>query len=313
VYNLQVNDGNRGVVRLTIEAQPFVRHGLMTTAEISAYLRVKERTVYEMVSRQQIPFTKASGKLLFPLRLVEAWLEAHTEIPDVALAPPPMIYAGSSEPLLEWALRQSGSGLAILTNGSRHGLEELAEGRATVAGTHLIDPESGKYNIAAVRALLPRPDTVVIHWARRAQGLLVARGNPLKIEGLGDLAARGLRVTMRGKGAGSQILLDMLLAREGLSLANLNIVPRTAESHGDVASMIEMGEADSGLGLAAASLGFLPLWPGEEFDLVMRRRDYFEPPFQKLLAFARTEAFARRAEYLSGYDISNLGEVRWNT
>lgn len=285
----------------------------MTTAEISAYLRIKERTVYEMVSRQQIPFTKASGKLLFPRRLIEAWLEGQTELPDTALAPPPMIYAGSSEPLLEWALRQSGSGLAILTNGSRHGLEELAAGRATLAGAHLIDPETGKYNIPAVRALLPRPDIVVIHWARRVQGLLVAKGNPLKIEGLADLAARGLRVVTRGEGAGSQILLDMLLAREGLSPADLNIVPRVAESHGDLAGMIEMGEADSGLGLAAATVGFLPLWPGEEFDLVMRRRDYFEPPFQKLLTFARTDAFARRAEYISGYDIANLGDVRWNT
>jgi putative molybdopterin biosynthesis protein len=285
----------------------------MTTAEISAYLRIKERTVYEMVSRQQIPFTKASGKLLFPRRLIEAWLEGQTELPDAALAPPPMIYAGSSEPLLEWALRQSGSGLAILTNGSRHGLEELAAGRATLAGAHLIDPETGKYNIAAVRALLPRPDIVVIHWARRVQGLLVAKGNPLKIEGLADLAARGLRVATRGEGAGSQILLDMLLAREGLSPADLNIVPRVAESHGDLAGMIEMGEADSGLGLAAATVGFLPLWPGEAFDLVMRRRDYFEPPFQRLLTFARTDAFARRSEYISGYDISNLGDVSWNT
>ncbi|WP_275837509.1 helix-turn-helix transcriptional regulator [Mesorhizobium sp. YIM 152430] len=285
----------------------------MTTAEISGYLRIKERTVYEMVSRQQIPFTKASGKLLFPRRLIEAWLEGQTELPDTALAPPPMIYAGSSEPLLEWALRQSGSGLAVLTNGSRHGLEELAAGRATLAGAHLIDPETGKYNIPAVRALLPRPDIVVIHWARRVQGLLVAKGNPLKIEGLADLAARGLRVVTRGEGAGSQILLDMLLAREGLSPADLNIVPRVAESHGDLAGMIEMGEADSGLGLAAATVGFLPLWPGEEFDLVMRRRDYFEPPFQKLLTFARTDAFARRAEYISGYDIANLGDVRWNT
>lgn len=298
---------------MTIQAEPFVRHGLMTTAEVSAYLRIKERTIYEMVSRQQIPFTKVSGKLLFPRRLVEAWLEGQTELPDAALAPPPMIYAGSSEPLLEWALRQSGSGLAILTNGSRHGLEELAAGRATLAGTHLIDPETSKYNIAAVRALLPRPDIVVIHWARRVQGLLVAKGNPQKIEGLADLAGRDLRVATRGEGAGSQILLDLLLSREGLSLADLNIVPRVAESHGDLAGMIEMGEADSGLGLASASLGFLPLWPAEEFDLVMRRRDYFEPPFQRLLAFARTEAFARRAEYLSGYDISNLGEVRWNT
>ena len=287
-------------------------HGLMTTAEIADYLRIRERTIYEMVSRQQIPFTKASGKLLFPRRLVEAWLEGQTELPDARFAPPPMICAGSSEPLLEWALRQSGSGLAILTNGSRHGLEELAAGRAMIAGTHLIEPDTGRYNIDALRAVLPFPDMLMIHWARRVQGLLVARGNPLDIRGLRDVADRGLRVAVRGEGAGSQILFDMLLAREGLSLADLVLAPRLAESHGDLAGMIEMGEADCGLGLAAATLGFLPLWPAEDFDLVMRRRDYFEPPVQKLLAFARTEAFARRAQFLTGYDISRLGEVRYN-
>lgn len=289
-----------------------VAYGLMTTAEIASYLRIKERTIYEMVARQQIPFTKASGKLLFPRRLVDAWLEGQTELPDARFAPTPMICAGSSEPLLEWALRQSGSGLAILTNGSRHGLEELSAGRAMIAGTHLIEPESSRYNLDAVRSVLPYPDMLMIHWARRVQGLLLARSNPLAVTGLRDVAARGLRVATRGEGAGSQILLDVLLSREGLTLADLTLASRVAESHGDMAAMIEMGEADCGLGLAAASLGFLPLWTGEEFDLVMRRRDYFEPPVQKLLAFARTGAFARRAQFLTGYDVSHLGEVRFN-
>lgn len=293
-------------------SDPVATHGLMTTAEISDYLRIKERTIYEMVARQQIPFTKASGKLLFPRRLIEAWLEGQTELPDARFAPTPMICAGSSEPLLEWGLRQSGSGLAILTNGSRHGLEELAAGRAMLAGTHLIEPETGRYNSHAVRSLLPYPDIVMIHFARRVQGLLAAKGNPLALTSLADVAKRGLRFATRGEGAGSQVLLDLLLAREGLSLTDLTLAPRVAESHGDLAMMIEMGEADCGLGLATTGLGFVPLWPGEDFDLVMRRRDYFEPPVQKLLAFARTEAFQRRAQYLGGYDLTRLGEVRLN-
>lgn len=287
-------------------------HGLMTTSEVAAYLRIKERTIYDMVARQQLPFTRASGKLLFPRRIIDAWLEGQTELPAARFAPTPMIAAGSSEPLLEWALRQSGAGLAILTNGSRHGIEELSAGRAMIAGTHLIDPESGRYNISAVRNLLPYPDILMIHWANRVQGLLMARGNPHAVASLRDVAARGLRFATRGHGAGSQVLLDMLLAREGLTLADLNLAARVAESHGDMATMIEMGEADCGLGLNISSLSFLPLWQAEEFDLVMRRRDYFEPPMQKLLAFAKTDAFLRRAQHLTGYNISRLGEVRLN-
>jgi excisionase family DNA binding protein len=287
---------------------------LMTTAEVADHLRVKERTIYEMVARQAIPFSRATGKLLFPRRLVDAWLEAQTELPAAGILRPPPIYAGSNDPLLEWALRQSGAGLAVLANGSSHGLGELAAGRAVLAGCHLLDPESGEWNLPAVRAQLPRAAHVVIHWARRTQGLITAPHNPLGIASLADAAARGLRFAVRGEGAGSQRLLEVLLARAGLRLADLAILDRPAETHADLAALIETGEADCGLGLQAAAgrLDFIPLVTDECFDFVMARRDYFEPPVQALLAFARTEAFARRAAHLGGYDIADLGKVRWN-
>jgi putative molybdopterin biosynthesis protein len=290
------------------------RAALLTTPEVADYLRVKERTIYEMVARQTIPFTRATGKLLFPRRLIEAWLEAQTDLPASGIAPAPLIYAGSSDPLLEWALRQSGSGLAVLARGSAQGLEDLAEGRAVMAGLHLLDPESGQWNVAAVRAHLPAPHHVQIHWARRTQGLIIAQGNPLGITDLRDAAERGLRFATRAEGAGSQRLLEVLLAREGLSLAALTFVDRPAETHADLAALIETDEADCGLGLQAAAghLGFLSLLEDEQFDLVMTRRAYFDPPIQRLLTFTRSEAFARRARHLGGYDLSALGTVVWN-
>lgn len=291
---------------------------MLTTAEVADYLRVKERTIYEMVARQSIPFSRATGKLLFPRRLIDAWLEAQTELPGggiaPAIAPAPPIYAGSNDPLLDWALRQSGSGLAVLAHGSQQGLEALAEGRAVMAGLHLLDPESGRWNLAAVRANLPGGQHVLIHWARRSQGLITAAGNPLGITGLADAARRGLRFATRAPGAGSQRLLEVLLAREGLSMDDLACTARPVETHGDLAALIETGEADCGLGLQAAAgrLGFLPLITDESFDLALRRRDYFEPPVQALLAFARSESFRRRAAHLGGYDLSDLGQVLWN-
>lgn len=290
----------------------------LTTAEVADYLRVKERTIYEMVARQTIPFSRATGKLLFPRRLIDAWLEAQTELPGPHIAEPPPIYSGSNDPLLEWALRQSaprpGAGLAMRTTGSTQGLEDLAAGRAVVAGCHLLDAASESWNIAAVRAHLPGGTHVVIHWARRVQGLITAPGNPLGITGLRDAAMRGLRFATRTGGAGSHRLQEALLAREGLSSAELATPDRPADTHADLAALIETGQADCGLGLQAAAghLGFLPLLADESFDLVMRRRDYFEPPVQALLHFARSDAFARRAQHLGGYDIRDLGQVRWN-
>ena len=287
---------------------------LLTTAEVADYLRVKERTIYEMVARQTIPFSRATGKLLFPRRLIDAWLEAQTEVPQAGIAPAPPIYAGSNDPLLEWALRQSGSGLAVLARGSTQGLVDLGAGRAVLAGIHLLDPESGRWNVAAAKSYLPGASYVLIHWARRTQGLIVARENPLGITGLRDAAERGLRFATRSDGAGSQRLLDVLLAREGLSTADLTTIDRPAETHADLAALIETGEADCGLGLQAAAgqLGFLPLPTDESFDLAMARRDYFEPPVQALLAFARSEAFGKRAQHLGGYDLADFGQVRWN-
>jgi putative molybdopterin biosynthesis protein len=287
---------------------------MMTTGEVADYLRVKERTIYEMVARQTIPFSRATGKLLFPRRLIEAWLEAQTELPTAGIAPAPPIYSGSNDPLLEWALRQSGSGLAVLARGSAQGLEDLAAGSAVLAGCHLLDPASGTWDHSAAQAHLPGGGYVMIHWARRTEGLITSAGNPHGIAGLGDAARRGLRFATRGPGAGSQRLLEVLLAREGVALAELRTVERPVETHADLAALIETGEADCGLGLAAAAghLGFIPLVSDESFDLAMSRRDYFEPPVQALLGFTRSDVFARRAAHLGGYDLSSLGRVIWN-
>ena len=295
-------------------ADSAVNSPLMTTGEVADYLRVKERTIYEMVARQTIPFSRATGKLLFPRRLVDAWLEAQTELPEAGIAPAPPIYAGSNDPLLEWALRQSGSGLAVLARGSVQGLEDLAAGRAVLAGCHLLDPKTGDWNRTAVRSHLPGTSHVLIHWARRTQGLITAAGNPQGIADLKDAAQRGLRFASRTGGAGSTRLFEALLAREGLSLVDLTTVDRPAETHADLATLIETGEADCGLGLQAVAghLGFIPLVTDESFDLAMTRRDYFEQPVQTLLAFARSDSFTRRAAHLGGYDLTDLGRVLWN-
>ncbi|WP_188908666.1 helix-turn-helix transcriptional regulator [Salinarimonas ramus] len=288
----------------------------MTTAEVAAYLRLKERTVYEMASRGQIPCTRATGKLLFPRRLVDRWLEAHTDVPGARVAAPPPIYAGSSDPLLEWALRACDSGLAVLARGSADGLERLARGEAALAGIHLLDAQTRTYNVEAIRRALPFPDVVSIRLCAREQGLLVAAGNPLGLSGIEDVARVNARVALRPEGAGSRLLLDVLCARAGIAPDALETVARPAQTQGDLAALIASGEADAGIGVRAAAvgagLGFVPLGIVEPFDVVMRRRDYFEPPVQALMRFLLDPAFAETAERLGGYDIAEAGRVVLN-
>ncbi len=286
----------------------------MTTKEVAAYLRIKERRVYELVRQRAIPCTRATGKWLFPKTLIDLWLadRAEGERPP---EPPPPVIAGSQDPLLDWAVRESDCGLALLAGGSLDGLKRFAEGAAVAAGLHLFDAESGEFNLAAVSGTVPALGVVLIEWARRRQGLVLAAGNPLGIAGLGDLAAKGARVVLRQPEAGSYLLLVQMLEREGLALDALTRVEETARSESDLGLAILEGRADAGLAVEAAArtlkLDFLPLME-ERYDLLMRRRDYFEPPMQRLFAFARGDKLSARAEQMGGYDLTGLGAVRFN-
>ena len=288
----------------------------MTTAEVAAYLRLKERSVYEMAAKRQIPCSRATGKLLFSRPMIDRWIEGRTELPPDALAAPPRIYAGSSDPLLEWALRESGSGIAVLAGGSMDGLSRFGRGEACMAGIHLRDPETQGYNIAFIRRELPSPDIVAIRFAAREQGLVVAAGNPLGIDGIEALRGSGLRIALRPEGSGSRLLLDTVLADADIPLSDIGIHQNIAQTQEDLADLVASGEADCGLAISAAAalrgLDFVPLGIGEDFDLVMRRRDYFEPPIQALIGFMRGEAFGRRAQTLGGYDVARAGAVIFN-
>ena len=166
-----------------------------------------------------------------------------------------------------------------------------------------------------MQAHLPGARHILIHWARRTQGLICAPGNPLGITDLKDAAARGLRFALRTDAAGSQRLLNILLARHGLSAADLNMAAPPVDTHADLAALIESGEADCGFGLqsAAAHLGFLPLIADESFDLAMARRDYFEPAIQNL-AHLRPQRGLRPPSRLSRrlrHCGSRQGAVEW--
>src|SRR5688572_3206146 len=141
----------------------------LTTAELCDYLRLKERTVYDLVARRAIPCSRATGKLLFPRRLIDRWVETHVEMRSGSIFAPPPIVAGSSDPLLDWALRESGSGLATLFEGSRAGLRRLVAGEAVAVGLHLRGAD-GTYNVEAVRVLAGVSDLVLLRWAFRDQG-----------------------------------------------------------------------------------------------------------------------------------------------
>jgi excisionase family DNA binding protein len=288
---------------------------MMDTHEVAAYLRLKERRVYDLVRQRAIPHVRATGKLLFPRARIDAWIAGKGEAPVAASRARPPIIAGSHDPLLEWAARESRCGLAMLAAGSRAGIEALARNEATAAAAHWLDDASGEYNVPLVRERLAGADIVVLEWAQRTQGLLVRKGNPHRIRKVADLARKRLRIAARQPDAGSHRLLVHLLAQAGIRAEALDWSPRVAHAETELAALVRDEDADVGLGVEAAArandLDFVPL-AVERLDLVAFRRDVFEPPLQALLAWTREPQFAARAVALGGYDVANTGRVTYN-
>jgi putative molybdopterin biosynthesis protein len=286
----------------------------LTVAEVARHLRLGTRKVYDLVARKGLPHARVGGKLLFDLAEVERWLGQMASGAAPGRGPPPPTLAGSHDPLLEWAVRESRCGLALLTQGSGDGLERLARGEVSGALMHLPSADLADFNRAEAEAHFRGRNVALVEWARRDQGLLVARGNPKRIRAVADLAKRGVTVAARQPGSGSAVLLERLLAREGIERRRLRTGP-VAMGENDLAMAVKAGEADVGLGARAVALplglDFVPLVV-ERLDLGVSRAAWFEPPLRALFAFARGKRFAEHARALGGYDIAGLGAITWN-
>lgn len=289
----------------------------LTTAEAAEYLRLSERKLYELVAEDRIPCTKATGKWLFPKAALDHWLLAGlNETSGPSIHPAPAVVGGSHDPLLEWALRESNSGLALLPEGSEAGLGRLRMNSAMIAGIHLhhVEGPDEDANVVAVENDSALVNCVVVAWAKREQGIVVSPENPRGLMSIKDVAAKRAKIAERQQGAGAQALLLRLLNLDGIGLQSLvrSTVARTGD---DLALAVREGRADCGIATrtvaATRGLGFVSLaW--ERFDLVMRRRDFFEPGPQALFRLARSPVFAARAAALAGYDTTETGNIILN-
>ena len=247
---------------------------LLTTDEAAEYLRLSERKLYELVAERAVPCSKVTGRWLFPRAALDRWVSAgliaHAALAQ-ATAPP--IVGGSHDPLLEWALRESNSGLASLPEGSEEGLRRLTQGEVMVAAIHLhrLDGDDETANPEAVADRPGLHDAVVLGFARREQGILVAPGNPLGLSDMASIATSRARMAQRPAGAGAQLLLLALLARAGISLDDLKLARPAFPTGPDIAQAIRAGRVDCGIATRSvarsAGLDFLPRTWGR-FDLV---------------------------------------------
>jgi putative molybdopterin biosynthesis protein len=222
-----------------------------------------------------------------------------------------IVTTGSHDLVLDLAasaLREGDPRLTLASSnvGSLGGLTALRDGLCHVAGSHLLDPESGEYTLPYVERLLPGREVSVVRLVHREQGLIVAPGNPLALKGIEDVAERGLRYVNRQRGAGTRVLLDHELSRRGISPEAIVGYEREEHTHLAVAAAVAAGRADCGLGVLAAARAFeldFVAVAQEPYDLVFEPDPILDP----LWTLLESEEFRRAVEELGGYDSTEMG------
>lgn len=200
--------------------------------------------------------------------------------------------------------------------GSMSGLLALQRNEAHLAGSHLLDAETGEYNVSYLRRMLVEQGVhvMLMGFVKRSQGLIVPRGNPKRIHSLEDLPREDVVFINRQRGAGTRVLLDFELKKRGMNPRQIQGYERQEYTHLAVAAAIKSGAADCGLGILAAAraleLDFIPLLD-ERYDLVIPVQYFESALLAPLLALVRDRksGFAAAVEALGGYNTEQMGQV----
>ena len=275
---------------------------LMNTNEVSQYIGINEKKIYNLITTKGLPATKVTGKWLFQRQLVDRWLEQHTEnYPPAEKTPDTyenlLIITGSNDLLLDQLVevfaRRHRLPLPLFSNlGSMGGIRALKENLCHICSCHLLESDGDEYNFAYVEEEFG-DDVVLVNFCKRLQAVAVPRGNPKGIKELANLASGRLRIANRKQGTGTRYETEF--AR-----------------HLDVALEVLAGRADAGLAIAAVAemlgLDQIPVrW--ERYDFIMRKKVFFSRGVQMLLTLLRDEEFLRLSDKFYGYDLSLSGQV----
>ena len=200
--------------------------------------------------------------------------------------------------------------LASSNVGSLGGLMALARGEAHLAGSHLLDENTGEYNLSFIQRFLNGQRVIVVNLVKRIQGLILPSGNPKGIEALKDLTRSDLTYINRQRGSGTRLLLDFKLNELNIDAERISGYDREEYTHLAVAAAIAGGRADVGLGILSAAnamgLDFVPVM-SEQYDLVIPLEHYETEQIQFLLSIIKGDTFRAEVDALGGYDTSATG------
>lgn len=207
--------------------------------------------------------------------------------------------------------KRRNASLSCANVGSMGGIMAIRNNEAHIAGIHLLDPETGRYNVSHAEKFLPNIAWRLVHLAMRQQGLMVAPGNPKSILGLGCLGRPDVTFINRQRGSGTRMLLDYELKKLGIEPQQINGYEKEVGTHMTVGASIASGTIDAGLGVQAAAqalgLDFIPV-AAEQYDLLLN----FAPHDERMgliVAILQSPEFRNDVESLGGYDLKNAGKI----
>lgn len=265
-------------------------------------------------------FMKADGILEVP-QGTEGY-EAGEEVQVRLLSTPEklqntLVVIGSHDPLLDEVadMMHRADPTVFMSSshvGSMGGIMAIRRGEAHAGGCHLLDTETGVYNLSFLKKIFPNGGIRLVRCVGRQQGLMLAKGNPLDIKGFADIAKNGVRYVNRQKGSGTRVLMDYLCEQYAVNVSDIYGYEREELTHTSVAAQIANGSADAGMGIYSAAqlydLDFLPICI-EEYDLIIPDHAWETPVVQQLIATLKSPAFREKMLAMGGYTVDHPGEI----
>ncbi|MGG1597714.1 helix-turn-helix transcriptional regulator [Paenibacillus naphthalenovorans] len=309
-----------------------------TTEEIAKLLKISKLTVYDLIKKGELPSYRVGKQM----RVDAADLEAYKQrTKSIKAAEKPALAEVSARPAL--SASHNGTRAVVITGqdisldilakhmernipgvrplrayvGSLDSLISMYRGESDIVSTHLLDGDTGEYNLPYIRKLLVGSSYLVVNLLSRWAGFYVQQGNPHNLGSWSDLKRPGLRLINREKGSGARVLLDEQLRLHGIPPDRLNGYHKEESNHLGVAGKVASGEADVGIGIekAASIVGnvqFIPLIQ-ERYDLVMMKKPENREWIESFIYILQSDAFQNELRTIHGYDLSLTGRILLET
>ncbi|WP_340006990.1 helix-turn-helix transcriptional regulator [Paenibacillus sp. FSL K6-0276] len=317
-----------------------------TTEEIARLLKISKLKVYDLIKKGELPSYRVGKQM----RVDQSDLEVYKQNTRSGMAPStfPLTFAGANPPTQAGAhsshISSKDAGHSLVITGQDMSLDILAtylerhlpterplrsyagsldsliamyQGESDIVSTHLLDGDTGEYNLPYIRKILVGFSYVVVRLLTRSAGLYVQKGNPRGLHDWSHLQQGGLTLINRERGSGARVLLDEQLRLHGIPAASLSGYEQEENSHLAVAGKVARGEADVAIGTEKAAkivdgIDFIPLIQ-ECYDLVMLKKPEHEQWIATVIDILRSPAFQSELGSIHGYDLTETGTIIYET